>query len=80
MEETGILENLALLSVVLPHFEPGPKWGLVQNGGFSGNSTDDERASTVEVYEPTVQIAVSGSAEAGVAKQFQPMRVGLPCQ
>ena len=24
MEETGILENPALLNLVLPHFEPGP--------------------------------------------------------
>src|SRR5271157_6062246 len=27
MEETGILENPALLSLVLPDFEPGPDWG-----------------------------------------------------
>ena len=30
--------------------------------------------------KPAPQISVSGLAEAGVAKQFQPMRVGLPCQ
>jgi len=80
MEETGILENSTLHGLVLPHFEPGPKLGLVQNGGFSGNSTDDERALTVKVYEPAPQVVVSGSAEAAVAKQFQPMRMELPCQ
>ena len=28
MEETGILENPALLSLLLPHFEPGRFWDL----------------------------------------------------
>ena len=36
MEETGILENLALLSLVLPQFEPGRNRGRLDliNFGF----------------------------------------------
>ena len=67
------LQNKLSLSIVAAS-------GLVQNKGFSGNSTDDERALTVKVYEPAPQVVVSGSAEAAVAKQFQPMRMELPCQ
>ena len=80
MEETGILENPALLSLVLPDFEPGLIRGLVQNWRFWGNSTDGERALTGKVLTLTVRTTVSGAAEAGVAEHFQPMWVRLPGQ
>jgi hypothetical protein len=80
MEETGILENPALLSLVLPDFEPGPKVGLVQIRCFSGNSTDDERALTVQGSQRGAPKTFSGAAEAGVAEHFQPMWVRLPGQ
>ena len=38
MEETGVLENRTLLSLVLPDFEPGPNLGMVQKRPFSGNT------------------------------------------
>jgi len=38
MEETGVLVNLALLDLVLPDFEPGPKKGMVQKWPFSRNT------------------------------------------
>jgi len=56
------------------------EWGLVQNRGFSGNSTDGERALTGKVRRPARQATLSGTAEAGVAMQFQPLGVRPPCQ
>ena len=38
MEETGILENLAFFSDVLPEFEPCLKQGTVQKRPISGNT------------------------------------------
>jgi hypothetical protein len=57
--------------------------GLVQNWRFSGNSRVTVRTMSepwrARYIAPRL-IAVSGSTEAGVAKQFQPMTVGLPRQ
>src|SRR5436305_10501593 len=54
--------------------------GLVQIRRFSGNSTDDERALTVQGSQGGTATAVLGAAEEGVAEHFQPMRVRLPGQ
>jgi hypothetical protein len=54
--------------------------GLVQIRRFSGNSTDDERALTVQGSQRGAPTTVLGAAEAGVAEHFQPMRVRLPSQ
>jgi hypothetical protein len=80
MEETGVLENRALLSSLLPRFEPGPKLGLVQNRPFSGNSTHGERALTTQGSQRVASTIGSGAAEAGVAEHFQPMGVRLSGQ
>jgi hypothetical protein len=53
MEETGILENLALLSVVLPHFEPGQICGhltvltLGEFGWVKDHETESYRTDLV---------------------------------
>jgi hypothetical protein len=54
--------------------------GLVQIRCFSGNSTDDERALTVQGSQRGAPTTVSGAAEAGVAEHLQPMWVRLPGQ
>jgi hypothetical protein len=54
--------------------------GLVQIRRFSGNSTDDERALTVQGSQRGARTALSGAAEAGVAEHFQPMWVRSPGQ
>ena len=54
--------------------------GLVQIRRFWGNSTDDERALTVQGAQGGAATIVLGAAEEGVAEQLQPMRVRLPCQ
>src|SRR4051794_35800482 len=54
--------------------------GLVQIRRFLGNSTDDERALTVQGSQGGAATIVSGAAEEGVAEHFQPMRVRLPGQ
>jgi hypothetical protein len=56
------------------------KVGLVQIRRFSGNSTDEERALTVQGSQCGAPTIVLGAAEEGVAKHLQPMRVRLPCQ
>src|SRR3954451_23515137 len=60
--------------------EVGQKRGLVQIRRFWGNSTDDERALTVQGSHRGAPTLVSGAAEEGVAEHLQPMRVRLPCQ
>jgi hypothetical protein len=40
MEETGFLENLNSLILVLPKFEPSHLLGMVQKRPFSGNTWD----------------------------------------
>src|SRR5437879_2242512 len=62
-------------SATLCHFS-----GLVQIRRFWGNSTDDERALTVQGSRRGAPTTVLGAAEAGVAEQLQPMWVRLPCQ
>jgi hypothetical protein len=56
------------------------KMGLVQIRRFSGNSTDDERALTVQGSQRSAATIVLGAAKAGVAEHLQPMRVRLPSQ
>jgi hypothetical protein len=84
MEETGILENPALLSSASPDFEPGHKMrhfvGLVQIRCFSGNNADDKRASTERGSQRGAPTTGLGAAETGVTQHFQPMRVRLPSQ
>jgi len=53
---------------------------MVQSVGFSGNSTDRPRASTVEVLSVVGPIAGSGTLEAVKARHVEPVRVGLACQ
>jgi hypothetical protein len=63
--------------------EQPEKWhklGLVQIRRFSGNSTDEERALTMQGSHRGAPTLVSGAAEEGVAEHFQPMRVRLPSQ
>src|SRR5262245_40044306 len=55
-------------------------YGLVQNRGFLGNSTDHVRALTGKVPEDALGATVSGADEARVAEQLQPMRVRLTGQ
>jgi hypothetical protein len=54
--------------------------GLVQIERFWGNSTDDERALTVQGSQCGAPTTVSGAAEEGVAEHFQPMWMRLPSQ
>ena len=53
---------------------------MVQILGFSGNSTDRPRASTVEVLSVVGPIADSGTLEAVPAQHVSPVRVGLTSQ
>jgi hypothetical protein len=54
--------------------------GLVQKRRFLGNSTDDERALTVQGSQRAAATTGSSAAEAGIAEHFQPMGLRLPGQ
>ena len=73
-------EILSSINQLPPDAQFAVIFGLVQIRRFSGNSTDDERALTVQGSQRGAPTAVSGAAEAGVAEHFQPMRVGLPSE
>jgi hypothetical protein len=52
MEETGILENTALLKFVLPDFEPGPSLGLVQRQSMARDKLWVARVELAERATP----------------------------
>jgi len=57
-----------------------PICGRVQILGFSGNSTDCPRASTVGILSVVGAIAGSGTLEAVQAQHLEPVRVSLAYQ